>query len=441
MIRRVKELAILGGGPAGLAVGYHARKMEIPFIIYEQNRQWGGNCVTHQWEGFRYDSGAHRIHGINTEVIKDFFELMNGDLARVSLPSHIYKENGRFVFPLEMKNIVRNMPVCDLMRGLKDMLFAAFKKDGKIQNFEDLAVRRYGLFFAKEFLLDYTEKLWGDSCTRLDTSLAGTRLAGLHLKDLLKNLFRGNGASSHMEGDFYYPEGGVGRLMDALAKSCGLERIRLESKVTRIFHDGKRIRTIELNNANQVEVDEVVSTLPLNRFLGMVTPRLVQETLQDDFHFRNLIIVALFLDKPKVTDVASLYFPGADMPFTRVYEPRNRCSSMSPEGKTSLVAEIPCSETDPVWKESDEELVERVTHSFCRLGWIKKSDILGCSVKKMLNAYPVLRVGYEESFRKVTLALKQISNLTLTGRNGRFLYSWIHDQYRWGKEVIKGLNP
>ncbi len=439
MAQRIKPLAVLGGGPAGLSVGYHAGKRQVPFMIYEKSNQWGGNCVTHEWREFRFDSGAHRVHGTDKDVVKEFFELMGGDLGSVIRPSHIYKENGRYIFPLEFKNIVRTMPLRQLAAGLKDMLFSLLLGSGEARNFEELAVSRYGNFFAKEFLLQYTEKLWGTPCAHLDTSIAGNRLAGMQCKEIFKWLALAKGHSSRTEGDFYYPTGGVGRLMDALARSCGFERFRLGAAVTRVFHKANRICAIELNGAEQVEVEQVVSTLPLNHFLDMFTPGLGLEDLKHAFIFRNVVLVALFLNKPQVTDVASLYFPGRDTPFTRVYEPRNRCPSMSPFGKSSLVAEIPCYDTDPVWSSGDDELVERVADSFYRFGWVKEADLLGYSVKRMSNAYPVLRSGYELAFAEATRALRQISNLRWTGRNALFSYSWVHDQFRRAGEVVREL--
>ena len=39
----MRDLHIIGGGPAGLAMGYHAKKNKIPFKIYEASNYVGGN--------------------------------------------------------------------------------------------------------------------------------------------------------------------------------------------------------------------------------------------------------------------------------------------------------------------------------------------------------------------------------------------------------------
>ncbi|WP_397385230.1 NAD(P)-binding protein, partial [Prosthecobacter sp.] len=54
-------LMILGGGPAGLAVGHFARKAGLEFQLLEASSRFGGNATTFVENGFRFDSGAHRL--------------------------------------------------------------------------------------------------------------------------------------------------------------------------------------------------------------------------------------------------------------------------------------------------------------------------------------------------------------------------------------------
>jgi protoporphyrinogen oxidase len=439
MKNRDRKIAILGGGPAGLAVGHYARQRSLPFTIYESSDRWGGNCITHEWNEFRYDSGAHRLHGVDPDIVNQCARLLDGRLYEIDMPSRIFKNNRHFNFPLELKNIVRNMSLRDLTVGITDLLRASVSRNGQTENFEELAVRRYGKFFAKEFLLDYTEKLWGIPCADLDTSLTGKRLSGLNVMGLLKDMLLGNNAPRHMEGKFYYPEGGIGRLSDALAASCGEDRIRLGASVTRVFHDTNRIQAIELNNTEQVEVDEVVSSLPADRFLEMLEPKIVHGDGKESYYFRNLVLVTIFLKKEKVVPAASLYFPGADTVFTRAYEPRNRCVSMSPKGMSSLAAEIPCDRDSHFWTMPGQQVADTVIDSFCSFGWFKNSDVLGFEVKRLPDAYPVLVSKNHQFYADTDAALKKIENLKITGRNGRFRYSWIHDQLKWGQAIAEEL--
>jgi len=110
---------------------------------------------------------------------------------------------------------------------------------------------------------------------------------------------------------------------------------------------------------------------------------------------------------------------------------------MSPQGKTSLVVEIPCRQADAVWKKSDEELIVRVGPKLVQTGLIKKDEIIDSVVKRIPYAYPVLEAGFEEKLQHAAKVLARFSNLVLSGRSGLFVYGHIHDMMAMGKEIIE----
>jgi hypothetical protein len=73
------EITILGGGPAGLAIGYYAQKAGLEFRIYEAQNHVGGNCVTLQQGGFKFDSGAHRFHDKDPQATAEIKRLHDRD--------------------------------------------------------------------------------------------------------------------------------------------------------------------------------------------------------------------------------------------------------------------------------------------------------------------------------------------------------------------------
>ena len=436
-----KITTVLGGGPAGLAVGYYARKRSLPVVIVEQASGWGGHCVTFEWDGFRYDSGAHRFHDRDPEITREVLELMGADLFEVDLPSQIFFQGALVKFPLALKNMLGNLPFSVWGPGAWDLLRSRLGGGKEGLHFEEMAVKRYGRTFAELFLLNYTEKLWGLPTSRLDAGVAGKRLAGLRPVEVIKNIFFGSNGNHHMEGKFFYPRGGIGRLMDRLAESCGLDNILLETAVTRIFHESGRIRAIELNGRRQLETPGlVVSSLPMDKFLQLLEPA-VDVDLGRGLAYRHVLLAAVHLDKPGVTEGATVYFPDFSFPFTRIYEPRNRCPSMSRPGQTSLVAEIPCSDDSLLWGAEDTATGGLVADILTSLGWARESEILKVEVQRLAYAYPVLEVGYDELLARGEAALNGFSNLRLSGRNGRFVYSWIHDQMNWGRQIVAELAP
>ena len=109
---------------------------------------------------------------------------------------------------------------------------------------------------------------------------------------------------------------------------------------------------------------------------------------------------------------------------------------MSPRGKTSLVAEFPYDLGDQLGSLEDHELINRFSQHLIVIGWIKSSDIIGAAVRRMENAYPVLEIDYKEKIERITRFLSGFNNLSLAGRNGKFVYSSMHDVIKMSKNII-----
>ncbi|HLF17981.1 MAG TPA: FAD-dependent oxidoreductase, partial [Candidatus Omnitrophota bacterium] len=307
-------------------------------------------------------------------------------------------------------------------------------------HFESFAIYTYGREMAQRFLLNYSQKLWGFPCDQLSPQVSGKRMKGLNLKTFLKEAFSGHKEKTeHLDGTFYYPKFGYGMIAERLADYGGRENIKLNTRVTKVFHSANKIDAIEVNGKDRIETRDMVNTLPLSIFLTMMEPKLPQDILKivQDMRFRHVILVAVFINKKNVTPNGSVYFPDPDFPFTRVYEPRNRSIHMAPEGKTSLVAEIPCFGGDALWQKNEIELTRMVKDKLIEVGWVDEEEIIGSRVYRLYNAYPVLALGFEERIEEITLYLDRFSNLEFSGRGGKFVYAWLHDMMQFGKDIIE----
>jgi protoporphyrinogen oxidase len=434
------HITILGGGPAGLAVGYYAQKNGLPFTIYEASHRIGGNCITLKHGDFLFDSGAHRFHDKDAEVTKEVKELLGEDLKKTNVPSRIY-HHGKFIdFPLSPLNLLKNLGLVTFAKAAFEVVGSRLKKRELNGSFESFALHTYGKTIAGRFLLNYSEKLWGTYCNRLSSNIAGERIKGLDLRTFLTEAILGRKAKTeHLDGSFYYPKMGFGMIAERLAESCGEENILRNSKITKILHNHERIQAVEVDGKKRIDTDEVVSTLPLNLFLGMMEPIPPEEilTLAKGLRYRNLILVALFLNKESVTEDATVYFPDPEFPFTRIYEPKNRSKYMSPPGKTSLIAEIPCQQQDELWSLENDKVIALVLSRFSQIGWIREEEVIDGWVGRINHAYPVLELGFEEKIQKIITFLKCLNNLKLSGRSGKFVYTHLHDMMKFGKDIIE----
>lgn len=450
------EIAILGGGPAGLAVGYYARKAGIPFpfTIYEASGRIGGNCFTFKHVDFLFDSGAHRFHDKDAQATREIKTLLGGELKKINMPSQIY-DRGKFVdFPLSPLNLLKNLGPLTFLKASFEVIGLRIwsgnhhkgrKKKEPHADFESFALQTYGPTLARRFLLNYSEKLWGIPCGKLSPDIAGKRMKGLNLKTFIKEALLGSKAKTeHLDGSFYYPDRGIGTICDKLARFCRPENIRTQAAVTGVCHDNRRVCAIEINGREKInlwkgaEVSRVVSTLPLDILLHIMKPAPPEEILQivKSLRSRHVILVVFLLKKNRVTKAATIYFPERDFAFSRLYEPKSRSSFMTPKDKTSLVLEIPCRPEGSLWQMEDDRLTRLVLSQLLKTGLIKEDDIIDRLVFRMKDAYPVLAAGYKEKVEKILNYLQTFENLAITGRNGKFVYAHLHDMMAFAREII-----
>lgn len=440
---KIGDISILGGGPAGLSVGYYANKAGIPFKIFEAGEEVGGLGLTHRIGDFLFDMGAHRFHDKDPEVTSEVSQLLGQDLVHIEVPSKIY-DNGKLVsFPLTPLDLMVSLgPAFFTKAGLSLLQYRLRKDSLSDQHFESYAEKTYGRVIAERFLLNYSEKLWGYPCNKLSPIISGKRLRGLDLRTFLTEAILGSSKNTqHMEGAFYYPRYGFGMITQALADNSGKDHIKLNSKVTKIHHADGQITAIEINHDRRFDVEFVVSTLPVTLFLQLMNPepdRYIRQ-LAKGLVYRNLILVAFFLDKPSITQYGTVYFPSYEYPFTRISEPRNRSVEMSPPGKTSLLVEIPCGPEDDYWNYKDDQIIEQILIHIRRIGWIEKKDLLGSYIRRISFAYPILTLGYESVISKISEYLDAFSNLHIIGRNGLYAFSSFHHQLLDGKLTVRKI--
>ena len=433
-------IQILGGGPAGLTAGYYAKKHNLDFVIFEASAHAGGNCRTLQLDTFRFDTGAHRFHDKDPQVTAEVKHLLGDDLLRVTAPSEIFFQEKFYRFPLLLSDLTQKLEAKTLLKIAWDKLRSGRKK--LASNFAELAITQYGKTLAELFLLNYSEKLWGEPPDKLSTAISGNRLKGLDLRSFLRSVVLGTPQNpAHLDGSFFYPKYGIGMIPDKLCEFIGNEHIRYNYRVNRLIHKAGRIERVVLNDDIEIEVTTVINTLPLTLSTRMLSPPPPPElcAVVDSIKYRHLLLCVFCLDRRAFSSNASLYFPDEKFPFTRLYEPKNRSPHMAPEGQTVIVLEMPCYSEDAVWNMSEETLRAEVWEALRRVKPLLPEEIIHYQTYKLPYAYPVLEVGFQENVARLVTYFETFENLLLTGRSSLFRYLHLHDLFKAGKEVIEGI--
>jgi len=155
--------------------------------------------------------------------------------------------------------------------------------------------------------------------------------------------------------------------------------------------------------------------------------------------FRHIRLFFLRLAQPRVSDNASIYVPDPAFCVSRLYEPRNRSAEMAPPGETSLVIEVPCFAGDPVQVLSDDALASRVIDELASLGLVERGRVVEWRHHFLANAYPVYSLQHAPTVAAILEGMEGVTNLDAMGRGGRFFYSHLHDQLRFGRDYVTRL--
>ena len=108
----------------------------------------------------------------------------------------------------------------------------------------------------------------------------------------------------------------------------------------------------------------------------------------------------------------------------RVTNFRNWVSDLYGDKRMSILAiEYWCYESDPLWSEPDERMIERATEEMRSTGLIADAAVLAGHVVRIPRCYPVYVRDYKRHVHCLTDYLRNFRGLTPIGRYGAFKYN------------------
>lgn len=439
-----EKVAIFGAGPAGLACGWAMEETgDKDYSILEKSSVHGGNARTIKSGHFLYDTGPHRFHARDPKATKQVSDLLGTDLHAVNAPSRIWWR-GRFVdFPLRPLQILKNGGLSYTVRAARDFASSRLKHRRNVlpPDFSNYATARFGTTIAETFLIPFSERLWGVPASELSPDIAGRRLPGFSIPGLIKEAVFGSRNSDHLEGTFLYPSQGYGQIADRMAGQLSRGKLHYDERIVGIEARGKKIVGVSVETSDKIRhirPEAVINTLPITAVVNMMDPKPPQDVAlaAGRLRFRDVVLVALFIDQASISDAAVTYFQDSEFEFSRAHEPRNRSSSMSPDGKTSLVVEFPCFKGDDIWNREPDQLATSLVKQLDEMGLVKGSLVSDYATHHLENAYPVYFKGYGEVSEVVLSYLRQFENLWTLGRGGSYFYGHVHDFISDAFEIV-----
>lgn len=446
------KIVILGGGPAGLGAAYKLRAAgAAEATVFEANDYVGGNAASFELQDQFVDFGSHRLHpACHPDILADIEGLLGGELLRRPRHGRIRLRGKWIHFPLKPVDLLLRLDRTFATGALLDTVRKRFAgRDEAEESFATVLHSQLGRTICRDFYFPYARKLWGLEPEELSATQAYRRVAANSIPKLIRKVLgQLPGVKPVGFSHFFYPREGFGsisqRYADAAVESGA--RIHLSHRVTRMAPRTEGGWTVEAvaegGETRSVDADFVFSTLPISVLARLIDPKPDAE-VQDaagGLTYRSMVLIYLTFAANRFTEYDAHYFPGAEVPITRLSETKNYSLVDTPADRTTVCAELPCSPDDEVWDMSDDDLGKMVAGNLRSLG-LDVPDVTAVHVRRIRFVYPVYATGYERHFEVLDRWAGSLPDLVSFGRQGLFAHDNTHHALAMAYAAVECLGP
>ncbi len=346
-------IAIVGGGIAGLAAGYHLTQAGLDVRIYEATDQVGGLAGTYETAGDPIERYYHHLSKSEETIVSLIEEL--GLAADLDWPigKNAYYMDGT-VYPLDTPWEIAAYPYLSLYDTFRlGLLVLGIDVRGGVPDLDAYeTLEAYENVPLEAFVREHTTGgVYENFFEPLLEAKFGERKEDISAAWLLGRV-RFRGERDLLRGEpLGYLQGGFGQLIDALVAAIGEDRIVTGTRVTDIsFEDGVESITLQGETTETRDVDDViVATMPnvLEALTGY----------DCDIEFQGTVCSVISMDEP-LTDTYWLNI-GDEAPFGALIEHTNFIDPARYGGEHLLyVPKYVQSAEDPLFEAPDGEIEE-----------------------------------------------------------------------------------
>lgn len=414
---------IIGAGLAGLST---ALKLKKNFIILEKEARPGGLCRTEIIKDFVFDYTGHLLH-LRDKNIEDFIlKNIKSRLNKIQRKSFVFSFNTFTKYPYQINNY--GLPEKIIEENLIGFIRAMKQKEKNKKNFKAWVISNFGTGIAKNFMLPYNEKLWKYPLDKLTINWMGRFVPSTSLEDILKGILPDKEIITGYNAFFYYPEkGGIETIVKGLYEKVK-DKVKLNTKVDAI--DLKK-KIIYFNRVS-IKYDNLVVTMSLREFLKILDKDMTKVYKK----LKATSVYALnigFKTREKI-EKNWIYIPEKKFSFYRVGFPHTFSIYNTPEGYSSLYAEVSFK------KEIPKDINENIIKDLIKMDIIKnKKDIKIIYPMVLKDAYVIYDKQRDEIVNHIKEQLKK-QNVYLAGRWANWEYSSMEDAIKEGFEVADFIN-
>jgi protoporphyrinogen oxidase len=427
----MREVIIIGAGPAGLTAGYECVMKGHSPLILEATDKVGGISRTETYKGYFFDIGGHRFFTKSNKIQELWEEVLGDDFITVPRISRIYYNRHFFNYPLQIMNVLKNLGLMESILNVLSYMKSKCRRKKNEDSFDQWVSNRFGNRLYQTFFKTYTEKVWGIPCNQISADWASQRIKGLSLRTAVINAIIVNKKVKTLIDTFYYPVKGPGmmweRFQHIIENKGG--KVLFNTKAIQLEHDNKEITGIIYLNNNkreQIPVKQIISSAAITSLVSMLSPKAPQRVLEAAkcLNYRNLIVVVLMIDKKNLFPDQWIYIHSPDVKVGRIQNYANWSAAMLPDQeKTCIAMEYFCAEGDEIWESSEDTLITQASQELALLGLADRNDIIDHCVVRQPKAYPVYDQNYSNNLEIIKAYINKFTNLQTIGRNGMHRYN------------------
>jgi protoporphyrinogen oxidase len=434
---RTVSAVILGGGPAGLYLAYRLitlGRIKGRVVVLERQPYCGGLARSFETQGLWFDLGSHRLHpSIHPQILADIKFQLGDDLLLRPRNGRIFIANRMIRFPLHMGDLLGRLPIRIIRGIIRDLVTKPLTRPPLDGTFESELLASIGPTLCHNFYFPYARKLWGLEPSEIHAVQAHKRVAANSISKILRKITDSVISRQRPGQVFFYPRFGFGQIVHALERHAvdnGVEvltghvvtvmrPIRLDWEVECLTAAGARLC---------LRTATVFSTIPAPALIRLQEDRAPPKvrTAAAELRYRGMILVYLILAQKRFTQFDAHYFPGEDVIFSRVSEPRNYSDCNQPTNLTGLCAEIPCSPGDATWSMPETTLIDRVVRDLSTVGLKLPQTMREGFVKREANVYPLYDREFSERMAKVEDFVATLNGIVAIGRQALFVHDNTH---------------
>ena len=419
------DIAIIGAGPTGLGAAWRLHELgQKNWIVLEASQSVGGLASTAVDEnGFLWDMGGHVLFSHYDYFDQVIDSCMGDNWQNHVREAWIWIRNGFIPYPLQ--NNIWRLPEEDLLNCIDGLLSVHNKVAVPLRtdSFEDWILRNFGKGLADLFFLPYNRKVWAYEPKHLSANWIQERVATVNLSNILRNVvLRKDEYGWGPNSSFRFPShGGTGMIWKSVAKNLPEKNLLFQKKVSQI---NSKDKTLTLSDGSKVKYEHLLTTIPLNQLLTMLTPVTKLAKHSDQFLYSSVNLVGVGIEGKPPKELAKkcwIYFVEDEFPFYRVtiFSNYSQFNVPQPGKQWSLLCEISESKNRPV---DQTTLASKVLSALKHSGLVaEKSTVASLWQKRLEYGYPTPFLNREVILKPIEAELRTL-NIYSRGRFGAWKY-------------------